>query len=68
MEFLFGSSLLPSLIIVGTKEVQLGEVVRRSVNDSGLSTQQWNDLEPLKREAYLAATVYKMREEAEKKS
>lgn len=64
---LYGSSLLPAMVHIGDREVQLGDIVRRSQLDSGLSITDWNALEPLKREAFLAATVYKMREEAEKK-
>lgn len=61
---LYGSSILPSWISIGLKQVQLGEVVARSQKDSGLTVEQWNSLPDLKREVLLVATVYKMREEA----
>jgi hypothetical protein len=49
---LFGSSLLPSSIWIGNypkgvrgvHTVQLGEVVRRSFTDSGLTAERWNGI------------------------
>lgn len=62
---LLGSSLLPSMIWVGGVDVQLGEVVRRSHRESGLTAEAWNGLPCLEREALLAKTVYAMRAEAD---
>jgi hypothetical protein len=63
---LYGSSLLPALIWIGKTEVQLGDIVRRAQKDSNLSADEWNALEELEREAFLAKTVYGMRAEAKK--
>jgi len=63
---LYGSSLLPAMIDIGGKQVQLGDVVRRAHYDSGLTVDMWNNLEPLVREGHLAKAVYQMRAEAEK--
>jgi len=63
---LFGSSLLPGLIWIGSREVQLGEIVRRAFADSRLNVEDWNDLKPLTREILLARTIYEMRAEADK--
>jgi hypothetical protein len=70
---LYGSSLLPSTVWIGNypegmrgvHTVQLGEVVRRSFTDSGLTPEKWNGMDALVREAALAATVYLMRAEWE---
>lgn len=66
MDMLLGSSLLPSMIYVGGKEIPLGDVVRRAFHDIKLTSQQWNDLDPLDREGLLARAVYTMRAEADK--
>jgi hypothetical protein len=63
---LLGSSLLPSMINIGDKEVQLGDVVRRAYHDSNLTVTQWNNLDPLEREGLLARAVYTMRAETSK--
>lgn len=63
---LMGSSLLPAIIRIGTKDVQLGDVVRRAHLDSGLSVDEWNALKELTREHLLARVVYEMRAEADK--
>lgn len=41
---LLGSSVLPSLILIGDSELQLGEVVAAAHADSGLSVAEWNAL------------------------
>jgi hypothetical protein len=58
---LFGSSILPSEIFIGSRRVQLGTVVVRAQANSGLSAEEWNDLLDLEREAHLARTIYAMR-------
>lgn len=63
---LYGSSLLPAIIRIGSKDVQLGDVVRRALADSGLTADEWNNLKPLTRETLLARAVYEMRAEADK--
>lgn len=63
---LMGSSLLPSIIRIGSKEIQLGEVVRRAFAESGLTVDEWNALKELTREHLLARVVYEMRDEADK--
>lgn len=61
---LLGSTLLPAVMIIGVREVQLGEIVARAHKDSGLSVAQWNALPELEREALIAKAVYSMRAEA----
>lgn len=63
---LLGSSLIPAFIRIGFRDVQLGDVVRRGHADSRLSVDEWNALDPLRREGWLAKVVYDMRTEAEK--
>lgn len=63
---LYGSSLLAPTIRIGKVDVQLGDIVRRAYRDLGLSVEEWNALEPLKREGLLAKTIYEMRAEADK--
>lgn len=62
---LYGSSVLPAMIWIGGKEVQLGTVVNRALNDSGLTAEQWNALTDLEREYKLVDAVYAMRAEAQ---
>jgi len=63
---LMGSSLLPALIDINGTSVQLGDVVRHAQKASELSVGEWNNLDPLKREHFLAAIIYRMREESTK--
>jgi len=58
---LLGSSLLPAMIWIGEKQVQLGDVVCKAFEKTGLTASEWNALEPLKREGLLAETVYALR-------
>ena len=62
---LYGSSLLAPTIRIGKADVQLGDIVRRAYKDLGLSVDEWNSLEPLKREGLLAKAIYEMRAEAD---
>lgn len=61
---LFGSSILPSMILIVDKEVQLGDVVRRAFADSGLTVEEWNNLPEHEREDSLARAISVMRFEA----
>jgi flagellar biosynthesis GTPase FlhF len=61
---LYGSSVLPSMLDIGAAaEIQLGDLVRRSHTESGLSVPEWNDLSEEDRDAKLAKTLADMRAE-----
>ncbi len=62
---LLGSSILPSIININNKQVQLGDIVTIAHKESKLTVEQWNKLEDLVREAVLTATIYKLREPRE---
>lgn len=65
-DVLVGSSVLPSIIeLAEGVTVQLGEVVRRTHEASGLSVADWNALDDGDREARLAATVLELQAAAE---
>ncbi|HGK7302460.1 TPA: hypothetical protein ACJ509_000286 [Stenotrophomonas maltophilia] len=65
-DVLVGSNVLPSNIeLAEGVTVQLGEVVRRTHEASGLSVADWNALGDGDREARLAATVLELQAEAE---
>lgn len=65
-ESLLGSNVLPATIeLAEGVSVQLGEVVRRTHEASGLSVADWNALEDADREARLAATVLELQAAAE---
>ncbi|MBH1851928.1 hypothetical protein I5V61_06580 [Stenotrophomonas maltophilia] len=65
-ESLNGSNVLPANIeLAEGVTVQLGEVVRRTHEASGLSVVDWNALDDGDREARLAATVLELQAEAE---
>ena len=64
---LLGSSIVPTLIVIGAREVQLGEIVRRAFVESGLDVEHWNALQALDREARIAKIIYDMRAEAERR-
>lgn len=65
IETLLGSSVLPSMVpIADGFEVQLGDVVARAHNESGLSIKDWNDLSDADREKLLADAVEAMKAEA----
>ncbi|HIE5513042.1 TPA: hypothetical protein ACXNQL_002283, partial [Stenotrophomonas maltophilia] len=60
-DVLVGSNVLPSNIeLAEGVTVQLGEVVRRTHEASGLSAADWNALDDGDREARLAATVLEL--------
>lgn len=63
---LYGSSVLPSLIEIGGKDVQLGTVVAAAHLASGLSAEDWNALDEPAREHLLAEQVEAMKAEAAK--
>lgn len=55
---LMGSSTLPAHIDLGAgKMVPLGEVVRAAFEASGLTTDQWNNLDHAQRDAKLTALI-----------
>lgn len=56
-EGLFGSSSLPSTVIVGGEEVTLGFAVLEAFKRSGLSIDVWNDLDPEERDAAIVAVI-----------
>ena len=56
-----GSSLLPSTIRIGDRDVQLGDVVRYAVRDLRKTAEEWNAFSPLTREHHLVRAVYAMR-------
>ncbi len=65
-DVLVGSNVLPSNIeLAEGVTVQLGEVVRRTHEASGLSVADWNALGDGDREARLAATVLELQAAAE---
>ncbi len=65
---LHGSNTLAAVIALAAGiEVQLGTVVARAHNESGLSAEDWNALEEAKRDELLNATVETMKAEAEAK-
>lgn len=66
-EVLCGSNVLPANIELaeGVSVLQLGEVVRRTHEASGLSVADWNALDQGDREARLAATVLELQAAAQ---
>ncbi|WP_312738874.1 hypothetical protein [Stenotrophomonas sp.] len=65
-DILVGSNVLPANIeLAEGVSVQLGEVVRRTHEASGLSVSDWNALDDGDREARLAATVLELQAAAE---
>lgn len=65
---LHGSNTLAAVIALAAGiEVQLGTVVARAHEESGLSAEDWNALEEAKRDELLNATVETMKAEAEAK-
>jgi hypothetical protein len=61
---LFGSSNLSSHLGIGGQQVQLGAIVARAHRDSGMSTNDWNELTERQREHRLVDAIADMREEA----
>ncbi|HEL5053347.1 TPA: hypothetical protein UOA92_001121 [Stenotrophomonas maltophilia] len=65
-DVLVGSNVLPANIeLAEGVSVQLGEVVRRTHEASGLSVADWNALDDGDREARLSATVLELQADAE---
>lgn len=65
---LYGSSILNShYTLPGGIEVQLGQIVGRAHEESGLSARDWNALEEGEREVRLMQTLVAMRREAEQR-
>ena len=60
---LYGSCIFPGLVRIKWDEVQLGDIVRRAFADSGLTTEQWNNLSERDREHKLVDAFYDMRSE-----
>lgn len=61
-QMLFGSDILPSMVTIKRGErvslvVQLGTVVRKGFERTGISVWQWNRLPSTLRDAILAETV-----------
>lgn len=64
---LLGSSTLGSLIEIGDRQAQLGEVVAAAHAASGLSVEDWNGLTEEARDELLQAQIDVMREAAVKR-
>jgi len=63
---LIGSSIQPSTIdLTGSKNVPLGEVVEAAHRASGLSMEEWNELQGEEREAKIVQQIEVMTREAE---
>ncbi len=63
---LIGSSVQPSIVsLTGNKTVPLGEVVAAAHRASGLSVEEWNELQGDEREALISSMVTTMEREAE---
>jgi hypothetical protein len=58
------ASVFAPEIMIGTRKVQLGEIIRRAQQDSELSVEEWNRLEPIEKDWWTVATVYALRDEA----
>jgi hypothetical protein len=63
-ETLLGSSVQPAIIKVGEREVQLGELVRRAYEKSGLNVAGWNALPVDERELHLQVELEDMQKQA----
>jgi hypothetical protein len=61
---LTGSDLYPATMAFGTKELSLGDVVRRAHAESGLSATAWNELEQPVRDEAIMLTVGRLQAEA----
>lgn len=61
LQWLLGSDLLPAHIQIGDELVQLGTVVAKAQEASGLTVEAWNDLAPQIREKLLADYVEALR-------
>lgn len=65
LQVLLGSDVLPAHIQIGDELVQLGTVVAKAQEASGLSVEAWNDLVPQIREKLLADYVEALRSPVE---
>lgn len=64
-EALLGSDVLPSQVwIARDTYVQLGDVVRRGFEETGMTVKQWNALDSLLRDSILEYAVAVMQAEA----
>ena len=61
---LTGSDLYPATMAFGTKELSLGDVVRRAHAESGLSATAWNELDQAVRDEAIMLTVGRLQAEA----
>jgi hypothetical protein len=65
LQGVFGSDVQPAMIeLAEGVSVQLGDVVRRALEKSGLSADAWNDLSADQREAAIAVEIETMKTEA----
>ncbi len=58
---LLGSSVLPAVVEIGAKSVQLGTIVAAAHSTSTLTTEEWNGLAEPQREALLALQLDAMK-------
>jgi hypothetical protein len=66
-ECLLGSDVLPSQVWISRdKTVQLGAVVRRGFEETGMTVKQWNAMDPLLRDSILEYAVAVMQAEEAK--
>lgn len=61
---LFGSSIQPALLDINGQQVQLGTVVCRAFDDSGLTHDEWNNLSQNVREAHIQKALDVLRGES----
>ncbi len=61
---LLGSSILPPMVDIGPRSVQVGEVIRRAMVDRDLSPTAWNALPELEREWWMLVAIHTLRVEA----
>jgi hypothetical protein len=65
---LLGSSILPSLVSIGGKDIQLGAIVAAAHEASGLTVEAWNELPETEREKLLAAQVDAMQSQVDEEA
>jgi len=59
---LLGSNIFPSMVTLKDgRQVQLGDVVRKSFEHSGYTAAEWNGLPEFDRDLLLLHTYYEMR-------
>jgi hypothetical protein len=64
VDALTGSAVLPALIPVGAHEVRIDDLVAHAHAVSGMSVEEWNELETLVRESWIIAVILHLREES----